>query len=133
MAKAATVYDVARLAGVSIATVSDTFRRPDRVRRHPRGREGGGGEPLELTRRLRTSSPGRHSYIDPDGAELHGLGRLATVLAGGQRTSMCRAPATRQAIPIAAHAACHTMRGINVRDARRWASLPSPRLNAIVE
>ncbi len=32
MAKAATVYDVARLAGVSIATVSDTFRRPDRVR-----------------------------------------------------------------------------------------------------
>lgn len=30
--RAATVYDVARLAGVSIATVSDTFRRPQRVK-----------------------------------------------------------------------------------------------------
>jgi LacI family transcriptional regulator len=32
VAKAATVYDVARHAGVSIATVSMTFRRPDRVK-----------------------------------------------------------------------------------------------------
>lgn len=32
MAKAATVYDVAQRAGVSIATVSDTFRRPHRVK-----------------------------------------------------------------------------------------------------
>ncbi|WP_045741954.1 LacI family DNA-binding transcriptional regulator [Actinoplanes rectilineatus] len=32
MAKAATVYDVAKHAGVSIATVSMTFRRPERVR-----------------------------------------------------------------------------------------------------
>jgi LacI family transcriptional regulator len=32
VAKAATVYDVAQLAGVSTATVSDTFRRPHRVK-----------------------------------------------------------------------------------------------------
>lgn len=32
MVKAATVYDVAEKAGVSIATVSMTFRRPDRVK-----------------------------------------------------------------------------------------------------
>jgi LacI family transcriptional regulator len=32
VAKAATVYDVAQRAGVSIATVSDTFRRPHRVK-----------------------------------------------------------------------------------------------------
>ncbi len=36
MAKAATVYDVARHAGVSIATVSMTFRRPDRVKQSTR-------------------------------------------------------------------------------------------------
>lgn len=36
MAKAATVYDVARQAGVSIATVSMTFRRPDRVKESTR-------------------------------------------------------------------------------------------------
>src|SRR4051812_25541576 len=30
--KATTVYDVAQRAGVSIATVSDTFRRPHRVK-----------------------------------------------------------------------------------------------------
>jgi LacI family transcriptional regulator len=32
VAKAATLYDVAQLAGVSTATVSDTFRRPHRVK-----------------------------------------------------------------------------------------------------
>lgn len=36
MAKAATVYDVAKHAGVSIATVSMTFRRPDRVKQSTR-------------------------------------------------------------------------------------------------
>ena len=36
MAKAATVYDVAKHAGVSIATVSMTFRRPDRVKESTR-------------------------------------------------------------------------------------------------
>jgi LacI family transcriptional regulator len=36
VAKAATVYDVARHAGVSIATVSMTFRRPDRVKQSTR-------------------------------------------------------------------------------------------------
>jgi LacI family transcriptional regulator len=36
VAKAATVYDVARHAGVSIATVSMAFRRPDRVRQSTR-------------------------------------------------------------------------------------------------
>ena len=36
MAKAATVYDVARHAGVSIATVSMAFRRPDRVKESTR-------------------------------------------------------------------------------------------------
>jgi LacI family transcriptional regulator len=36
VAKAATVYDVARHAGVSIATVSMTFRRPDRVKESTR-------------------------------------------------------------------------------------------------
>jgi LacI family transcriptional regulator len=36
VAKAATVYDVARHAGVSIATVSMAFRRPDRVKQSTR-------------------------------------------------------------------------------------------------
>lgn len=36
MTKGPTVYDVAEAAGVSIATVSFTFRRPDRVRRSTR-------------------------------------------------------------------------------------------------
>lgn len=36
MTKAATVYDVARHAGVSIATVSMAFRRPDRVKESTR-------------------------------------------------------------------------------------------------
>jgi LacI family transcriptional regulator len=36
VAKAATVYDVARHAGVSIATVSMAFRRPDRVKESTR-------------------------------------------------------------------------------------------------
>lgn len=36
MTKAPTVYDVAKLAGVSIATVSFTFRRPDKVRESTR-------------------------------------------------------------------------------------------------
>ena len=36
VAKAATVYDVAKHAGVSIATVSMTFRRPDRVKESTR-------------------------------------------------------------------------------------------------
>ncbi|MEV6347508.1 LacI family DNA-binding transcriptional regulator [Actinoplanes sp. NPDC051851] len=36
MVKAATVYDVAKHAGVSIATVSMTFRRPDRVKQSTR-------------------------------------------------------------------------------------------------
>lgn len=36
MAKAATVYDVAERAGVSIATVSMTFRRPDKVKQSTR-------------------------------------------------------------------------------------------------
>jgi LacI family transcriptional regulator len=36
VAKAATVYDVAKHAGVSIATVSMTFRRPDRVKKSTR-------------------------------------------------------------------------------------------------
>ncbi|MEU9115869.1 LacI family DNA-binding transcriptional regulator [Streptomyces sp. NPDC048483] len=100
MAKAATVYDVAQRAGVSIATVSMTFRRPHKVREETRkivlaAAEALNYVPSASARGLahgRTGALGLYSfdYFRPESVEEPGDGQLAGRKQSGDGVAVVR-------------------------------------------